>query len=274
MIFYAAAALPDDLWQRLERLAARSTARSLFLTTAWGSTETSPLATSAHFPLERAGNIGLPAPGVTLKLVPSGHKLEVRVRGPNVMREYFEEPALTREAFDEEGFYRIGDAVRFADETDPSRGLLFDGRIAEDFKLMTGTWVSVSAIRIGVLAEAAPVLGDLVVAGHDRAALGILAWPSAAGCAGLVGGALDLGALSVSTRVREHVRAALVRWNAGHPASSTRIARVLLLREPASIDAGELTDKGYVNQRATLARRADLVARLFADVPADDVVCL
>lgn len=272
VLFYAAAALPDDLWQRLRRLAERSTDRDVFLTTAWGSTETSPLSTSAHFPLERAGNIGLPAPGVTLKLVPSGRKLEVRVRGPHVMRGYFEEPDLTREAFDDEGFYRIGDAVRLADPSDPSAGLLFDGRVAEDFKLATGTWVSVSTVRVGFLAEAAPVLADLVVAGQDHTCVGVLAWPNAAGCEGVVGDKLDARALCASGELREHVRAALVRWNAAHPESSTRIGRALLLEEPASIDAGEVTDKGYVNQRATLERRAERVERLFAPAAADDVI--
>jgi feruloyl-CoA synthase len=274
VVFYAAAALPDDLWQRLKQLARRSTDREVFLTTAWGSTETSPLSTSAHFPLERAGNIGLPAPGVTLKLVPSGRKLEVRVHGPHVMREYLEEPELTRDAFDDEGFYRIGDAVRFADPADPSGGLLFDGRVAEDFKLDTGTWVSVSTIRTGVLAEAAPALADLVVAGHDRPGLGVLAWPSVAGCRQLVGEGLDLPGLCASERLREHVRTALARWNAAHPESSTRVARALLLVEPATIDAGEITDKGYVNQRATLERRASLVERLFATTAGSDVIVL
>jgi len=272
VIFYAAAALPDDLWQRLVHLAKISTDHDVFLTTAWGSTETSPLSASAHFPLERAGNIGLPAPGVTLKLVPSGPKLEVRVKGPHVMREYFEEPELTREAFDDEGFYRIGDAVRFADVDDPSRGLLFDGRVAEDFKLTTGTWVSVSTVRVGLLAEAGPALADLVVAGHDRPELGVLAWPSVDGCAPLIGS--ERVTADVSRAVREHVLAAIQRWNAAHPESSTRVGRALLLAEPASIDAGEVTDKGYVNQRATLERRQEIVRRLFADAPADDVIVI
>ncbi len=277
VIFYAAAALPDDLWQRLRRLAERSTDRHVFLTTAWGSTETSPLSTSAHFELERAGNIGLPAPGVALKLVPNGRKLEVRVRGPHVMREYFEEPELTREAFDEEGYYRIGDAVRFADPADPAKGLLFDGRVAEDFKLSSGTWVSVNAIRTGVLAQAAGALSDLVVAGHDRACLGVLAWPSVPGCRRLLGQQLALAELARAPAIVEHLRATLARWNAEHPASSTRIARAMLLAEPPDIDAGEVTDKGYVNQRATLERRADLVLRLFAERAASetsDVVVL
>ncbi len=262
VVFYAGAALPDDLWQRLVRLARDTTGQVPFMTTAWGSTETAPLATSAHFPLERAGNIGVPAPGVQLKLVPNAGRLEVRVKGPNVMTGYLGEPELTAAAFDDEGFYRIGDAVRLADPLDPSKGLLFDGRVAEDFKLSTGTWVHVSGVRTGVLAETSPALSDLVVAGHDRPCLGVLAWPSAA----------NAGEEASASELRDHLRASITRWNAEHPGSSTRIARVLLMEEPASIDAGEITDKGYVNQRATLERRAASVMRLFADDPDEDVL--
>lgn len=258
VLFYAAAALPDDLWQRLRRLADRTADHEVFLTTAWGSTETSPLATSAHFPLERAGNIGLPAPGVTLKLVPSGSKLEVRVRGPSVMLGYLDEPELTRAAFDDEGFYRIGDAVRFADPSDPSQGLLFDGRVAEDFKLLSGTWVSVGTLRTGLLSATAPALSDLVVAGHDREHIGILVWPGP----------------NAPPDLRAHLRDALARWNDEHPESSMKVCRALVMREPPSLDAGEITDKGYVNHRATLERRRDLVEALFAEPPPDDVVVL
>jgi len=261
VMFYAAAALPPDLWTRLVALARRSRdedgAREVFMTTAWGSTETSPLATSAHF--EGApGNIGLPAPGVTLKLAPNGSKLEVRVKGPNVMRGYLDEPELTKSAFDEEGFYKIGDAVRFAREGDPSHGLMFDGRVAEDFKLASGTWVSVTAIRTGVLARASGLLSDVVVCGHDRQFLAILAWPSG----------------EPRGDLRARVRDALVAWNEANPASSTRVARAILLREPPSIDAGEITDKGYTNQRVTRERRASDVERLFAIDPDDDVIAI
>ncbi len=254
VVFYAGAALSDDLFQRLRRLAAAHAPHEVFMTTAWGSTETSPLAASAHFDLERAGNIGLPAPGVTLKLVPNGAKLEVRVRGPNVMSGYWDEPELTKAAFDEEGFYRIGDAVRFADPDDPSRGLLFDGRVAEDFKLATGTWVNASAVRAGVLAASAPWLADLVVAGHDRDHIAILAWPRAT-------------SVLSDEAARAEIAAAIRSWNGAHPGTSTTVARVLLLTEPPSIDAGEITDKGYVNQRRVLETRADDVERLFGAAP-------
>jgi feruloyl-CoA synthase len=243
--FYAAAALPDDLWQRLTKLA-HDCESDVFLTTAWGSTETSPLATSTHFPVPHAGNIGLPAPGVTLKLVPNGSKLEARVKGPNVITAYFDEPDLTRDAFDEEGFYKIGDALKLADPDHPSAGLLFDGRVAEDFKLSSGTWVSVTTLRTGVLAEARGLLQDVVVCGHDRDHIGLLAWPGSSGC------------------TADQLRQALLCWNRAHPTSSLRVDRILLLAEPPNIDAGEITDKGYINQRAVRERRASAIDELYA----------
>ncbi len=262
VVFYAGAALPDDLWQRLIRLAKGTVGEAPFLTTAWGSTETSPLVTSAHFPLDRAGNVGVPAPGVELSLVPNGAKLEVRVKGPNVMQGYLDEPALTAAAFDDEGYYCIGDAVRFADPDDPAAGLLFDGRVAEDFKLASGTWVHVSAVRTELLAAASPALQDLVVAGHDRAALGVMVWASPAGLAQLEG----------DDPLRAHLMRAVTAYNRAHPENSRRIARLLVLDTPADIDAGEITDKGYVNQRATLERRAAEVERLFAADPDEAVL--
>jgi feruloyl-CoA synthase len=271
VMFYAAAALPPDLWKRLVFLAETHAPNEVFMTTAWGSTETSPLATSAHFHLEAAGNIGLPAPGVTLKLVPNGGKLEVRVKGPNVMTEYLDEPELTAQAFDEEKFYKIGDAVKFVDPNDHAAGLLFDGRVAEDFKLSSGTWVSVTNVRTGLVALAGGVLTDVVVCGQDRDFLAVLAWPSVPGCRALAGEA-SLAELVESETVRGHVHEIVSRWNAENPGSSTRVERIVLLSEPPDIDAGEITDKGYVNQRATLERRASLVVDLFSESPAKHVV--
>ena len=273
VMFYAAAALPPDLWKRLVLLAQKHAPREVFMTTAWGSTETSPMATSAHFPLEGAGNIGLPPPGVTLKVVPSGNKLEVRVKGPSVMSGYLDEPELTAKAFDDDGFYKIGDAVKFVDESDPSRGLLFDGRVAEDFKLSSGTWVGVTGLRTGIVALAGGVLMDVVVCGHDREALSILAWPSVAGCRAIAGDS-SLAALAVSEVVRDHVRHLLLAWNRENPGSSTRVTRVILLGEAPDIDAGEITDKGYINQRATLERRAHHLSDLYADHPSDRVILI
>jgi feruloyl-CoA synthase len=274
LIFYAGAALPQDLWERLEAVALRTTGERVPMTSSWGTTETSPLSTAAHFMIERAGPIGVPVPGVELKLVPTGGKLEVRVRGPNVTPGYWKRPDLTRAAFDAEGFYQPGDAVCFADPAEPANGIVFDGRLAEDFKLTTGTWVAVGVLRVGVLAAASPALQDAVIAGENRAAIGMLAWLNAAGCGKLAGCDAPLPELARHPAVREHVAGAIRQWNAGHPGSSERIARVLLLADTPSIDANEITDKGYINQRLALARRKADVERLFAPVPDADVIVL
>src|SRR5881397_3154984 len=175
------------------------------MVSAWGSTETSPLATDCHFQAKRSGNIGVPIPGTELKLVPAGDKLEVRVRGPNVTPGYWKRPDLTAAAFDEDGFYKPGDAVRFADPADPNKGIVFDGRLAEDFKLTTGTWVHVGAVRVGALAAASPTLQDAVIAGENREFLGVLAWLNAAACCQLIGAQCALPELARHPAVREHV---------------------------------------------------------------------
>jgi feruloyl-CoA synthase len=287
-IFYAGAALPQDLWTRLEVAAIRTTGERIPLTSSWGTTETAPLATAAHFISDRSGMIGVPAPGVEIKLVPGGGKLEVRVRGPNVTPGYWKRPDLTAAAFDEEGFYRPGDAVRFADAGDVAKGVMFDGRLAEDFKLATGTWVHVGGLRVAVLAAASPALQDAIVAGENRAFIGLLAWLNPAGCQHLVGrdGASPVGAsldgkslddrsladLARHPLIRDHVRGAILRWNAAHPGSSERIARVLLLPDMPSIDASEITDKGYVNQRAALEFRHREIELLYGAPPGTEVI--
>ena len=274
LIFYAGAALPQDLWERLEVVSVRTTGHRVPMSSSWGTTETAPLASAAHFLLDRAGNVGLPVPGVEMKLVPSGSKLELRVRGPNITPGYWKRPDLTADAFDEEGFYKPGDAVRFADESEAARGVMFDGRLAEDFKLTTGTWVHVGGLRVGALAACSPVLQDAIVAGADREFIALLCWLNAAGCQKLIGDAAPaaLPDLARHPAVREHVRRALANWNAAHPGSSERIARVLLLSDAPSIDANEITDKGYVNQRLALEHRASDVARLYGSVADDDVI--
>jgi feruloyl-CoA synthase len=261
LVFYAAAALTQTSWERLERCAMKARGRRVLMLSAWGSTETAPMATTVHWPIERAGVIGLPAPGTQLKLVPAGPKLEIRVKGPNVTPGYFRRPDLTRDAFDADGFYRIGDAVKFLDAAKPEQGLVFDGRVTEDFKLDSGTWVHVGGLRIAALAATAPLLQDAVITGHDRAFVALLAWPNPA--AGLAPDAL-----------RAAIKDKLAAYNRGAGGSSQRVARVLLLAEPPSIDANEITDKGYINQRATLERRAGLVEALYADPPGPDVLVI
>jgi feruloyl-CoA synthase len=259
LVFYAGAALPQASWQRLETVARRvrdAGAAPVWFTTSWGATETAPAVTSAHWQLDRAGVIGLPLPGTELKFVPSGQKLEMRVRGVSVFPGYRDAPQLTAQAFDEDGFYRIGDAGFLLDPARPERGVVFDGRVAEDFKLGTGTWVSVGTLRVKLVSALAPLAQDAVITGHDRDEVGALVFPSAQ--------ARELAPEVLAARVRDALQA-LRREGGG---SSQCPARVLLLTEPPNADAGEITDKGYVNQRAVLERRAADVQTLYAQ-PAD-----
>jgi len=272
-IFYAGAALPQDLWMRLETVAMRVTGERIPLISSWGTTETAPLATAAHFLCDRSGMIGVPAPGVDIKLVPSGGKLEIRVRGPNVTPGYWRSDDLTAAAFDDEGFYRPGDAVHFADPRDPAKGVMFDGRLAEDFKLATGTWVHVGGLRVGVLAAASPALQDAVIVGENREFVAMLAWLNLAACRRLVGDAnASLPKLVGHNAIRRHVRDAVVRWNVAHPGSSERIACALLLADAPSIDANEITDKGYINQRAAIDFRQREIAMLYGEALSPEVI--
>jgi feruloyl-CoA synthase len=254
-MFYAAAALPDALAARLRALASQHADHQVPLTSSWGTTETSPAATSAHFPNSPTGCIGVPIPGVQVKLAPVGDKLEIRVRGPNVTPGYFRRPDLTEELFDADGFYCSGDAATLID---PNQGLMFDGRIAENFKLLTGTWVAVGALRTRLLSTAG-VLSDAVIAGQDAEYAAALAWVNQA------------EAPRDEAALREHLARALRELNQDS-GSASRIERLLLLETPPSLDAGEITDKGYLNQRRCLECRAADVARLYADPPGPEVI--
>ncbi len=272
LIFYAGAALPKNLWDRIEALSVQSRGERVPLVSAWGSTETAPLVTSVHFPNEQVGVIGLPAPGVELKMVPNGSKLELRVKGPNVTPGYWKSDQQTRDAFDEEGFYCIGDAGKLTDPDDPGKGVMFDGRVAEDFKLLSGTWVHSSAIRLAAIAAGAPVIQDAVVTGHDREEVGLLVFANPAGCRSLCPDVAEDASLEVLLRERAvlgALREGIAAYDSENPASSMRIARILLMPEPPNIDANEITDKGYINQRAVLERREGLVERLYASDGAD-----
>jgi feruloyl-CoA synthase len=267
-MFYAAAALPDALAARLRRLASDHADHDVPLTSSWGTTETAPCATSMHFLGAPTGCIGVPIPGCTIKLAPVGDRLEIRVKGPNVTPGYFRAPELTQAAFDEDGFYRSGDAVTMINEQNPDEGMLFDGRIAENFKLLTGTWVAAGALRTRLI-SAAGVLSDAVICGHDAAYVAAMAWINQAEARRLTGVKDDV-ALDDGT-LRRHLAAVLHTLNA-HAGSASRIERLLLLGQPPSLDAGEITDKGYLNQRRTLACRAAEVARLYADPPDAGVI--
>lgn len=272
ILFFAGAALPKNLWERLDRLAVAVKGESVPITTSLGSTETAPAATFMNWYPKSAGNIGVPLPGNELKLVPNGDKLEIRMRGPIITPGYYKQDDLTAKAFDEENFFRIGDAGKFEDEDDPSEGVVFDGRVAENFKLLSGTWVHAGQLRLQSIAAASPVIQDAVVTGQDQDDVGLLAFISLDGCRSLAGGDLSPDELASHPAVQRQLSEGLAVHNAENPGSSTRIRRVLLMTEPPQIDASEITDKGYINQRAVLTRRSALVDRLYTGDGGDIVV--
>jgi len=266
VLFYAGAGLNQTTWDELTRLAVETTGERIIFLSSLGSTETSPLALACTWDFGRPGNIGLPAAGVELKLVPNEGKLEARLRGPHITPGYWRQDQLTREAFDDEGYYRIGDALKFVDANDPGKGLLFDGRIAEDFKLSTGTWVSVGPLRARFLDHFAPYVRDVVFAAADKDDIAALIFPEMEACRKLGGLAADAspGAIIDATAVRRKFADLLARLAALSPGSSMRVERAILMAEPASMDKGEMTDKGSINQRAVLKNRAALVDELYA----------
>lgn len=269
-IGYGGATLSDDLYDRLQALAIKATGRRIPIITMYGATETQGI-TVVHWEAERVGLIGLPLPGLTLKLVPNGSKLEVRVKGPTVMSGYHGLPEKTAEVFDEEGFYCLGDAAKFVDQSDPNQGIVFDGRVGEDFKLSSGTWVSVGVLRPDFVAACSPLVFDAVIAGQDKNFVSALVWPSPAALEPFMidaKGDMAAGFAAFSAALVGKARA----FNAGEGGSSRRIKRLLVMTEPPSIDAGEITDKGYVNQRCVIDRRAELVTALYTEPPGQSVI--
>jgi feruloyl-CoA synthase len=267
VLFYAGAGLNQTTWDDLTQLAIETTGERIIFLSSLGSTETSPLALACTFDFDRPGNIGLPAPGVELKLVPNEGKLEARLRGPHITPGYWRQAQLTRDAFDAEGFYKIGDALKFADPADPGKGFLFDGRIAEDYKLSTGTWVSVGPLRARFIDAFAPYVRDVVFAGPDRDDIVALVFPDLEACRKLAPEhAVDAAPAAVldDVRVRLKFASLLQSLAASSPGSSTRVMRAILMAEPPSMDKGEMTDKGSINQRAVLKNRAALVDELYA----------
>ncbi len=274
IIFYAAAALTQSAWEHLEALSEKAIGKRVMMLSGWGATETAPDNTLVYWPIAKAGVIGLPIPGTEVKLVPNEDQLEVRVRGPNIMPGYWKREDLTDAAFDEEGFYIIGDAARFDDPLDPGKGIVFDGRVSENFKLSTGTWVAVGNLRTAVVARADNVIQDAVIAGHDRNEIGILIFPNINGCRALcpkLAEDASLDEVVAQDTLKNAVLEGLRAHNLDNTGSSTRITRALIMTEPPNIDANEITDKGYMNQRAVLSRRADLVELLFSE---DDKIIL
>ena len=270
IMFYAGAALAQHVLDAYEKLAIETTGERILFMSSLGSTETAPAALACSWDAERAGNIGLPLPGVELKLVPREGKLEARLKGANITPGYWRAPQLTAAAFDDEGFYKIGDALKFADPDDPAKGLLFDGRLAEDFKLATGTWVSVGPLRAAFIAHFAPLVRDVVFAGPDRDEVTALVFPDLDACRKAAPGAAadtPARALLAEPGVTAEFARRLDAFFAAASGTSSRVTRIILLDEPPSLDLGEMTDKGSINQRAVLANRAPLVDELYADTP-------
>jgi feruloyl-CoA synthase len=275
LMYYAGAGLSQPVWDELQELAVESCGERILMFTGLGSTETGPSAMFPYWEEDRAGHVGLPAPGVELKLVKAGQKTEARLRSPSITPGYWRQPELTRAAFDDEGFYRLGDALQFVDPGDPGKGFIFDGRIAEDFKLATGTWVSVGPLRAKFLAACAPYLRDMVFAGHDGDYVSALIFPNVEACRKLCT-ALPANApdaeIARNEEVRGKFRTLLQELAQTSTGSSNRVQRAMLMEEPPSLDAQEVTDKGSFNQGAVLRNRTALVQELYAPEPSERTI--
>jgi feruloyl-CoA synthase len=270
LIYYGGARLPAHIWDGLDRLAVETIGQRILICSGIGSTETGPVPTSTNWDPRREPMVGLPVPGCDVKLAPVANKLEIRIRGPNVTPGYWRDAARTTAAFDDEGFFRMGDAATFVDPTRPEAGIRFDGRISDNFKLMSGTWVEVVHLRDALVAAFAPYLKEAVIAGHDRGDVTALLFPDVEACRRLDPSAV--GAVVASPTVRAHFQTLLDAFAAKATGGASRIARVLLEAEPPTLDSGEVTDKSTVSQRAVLERRAASVARLYAEPPDRDII--
>jgi feruloyl-CoA synthase len=259
---YGGAALSTDVYEWIQRLAEAAIGRRVPMICAFAMTEAAPSVTALHWPYDGVGCLGLPYAGIEMKLLPlEAGRYEIRLKGPNIFPGYLDAPEQTREAFDEEGFFITGDACRFATPGVAETGLVYDGRVSEEFKLETATWVHVGTIRVGLIEAAAPLLADIVIAGDNRAHVTALAWLRSGSAPSLPS---DAGALLPGPALRERLAAALGEWNRKQQGSSRRVERLILMAEPPVFAAGEINDKAYVNQRAVLRRRRDLVERLYA----------
>lgn len=266
---YAGAAISQGTLEKLYRLTSSITGRRIPVMSGYGTTETAPTISTTHWATDRPGEIGLPAPGLQLKLLPVADSYEARVKGPNVTPGYLGRPDLTERAFDEEGFYRIGDTISFLDPEKPELGLRFTGRISENFKLANGTWVSIGNMRAAILAATGGVLLDIVIAGENREACALLCWLNPTEAARVA--AAPAGDLTCDPLVIQFLKDRLRSYNEA-VGSSEKICSFILLKDPPSMAAGEITDKAYVNQRAVLKVRSDQVERLYAREAAGDVI--
>ncbi len=274
LIQYSGAGLSAHVFTQLEEMSVETVGEETLIITGYGATETAPFATCPIGPIKQPGLVGLPAVGVEFKLVPHDVKTELRVRGPSITPGYWGEADKTAEAFDEEGFYRIKDAIKLSDPDDISKGLMYNGRLAEDFKLSTGTWVNFSNLRAGFIAQAAPIVRELVLTGHDMDFIGALLFLDVEQAQKLDPSLANASTeqLAASDIVRERIQDAVTRYKEKSTGSSTRISRVMIMAEDASLETGEMTDKGSVNQRSVLSRREELVNALYEDQPGPDVI--
>lgn len=261
---YGGAAMGQDLYERIQKVAVRITGERISLSAGYGATETAPTASNVHWPNDTMGLIGLPLPGSVMKMTPVGQKMECRVKGPHITPGYLNNPQKTADAFDEEGFYKLGDGVRFADPSNPNKGLAFDGRVAEEFKLASGTWVSAGVVRVKAVAAVDGALADAVVCGLNEDYISILGFLNETYCQRLIGAPLSLLELAVHADVIAAVQAGLMQYNLENPKPSARIKRFLLLKDAPQVDAGEITEKGYINQNKAQTLRRESVSRLYA----------
>ncbi|MCP9747334.1 feruloyl-CoA synthase [Lacihabitans sp. CS3-21] len=264
ILFYAGASLAQPVWNRLEELAMKTIGEKIPIITGLGCTESGPSAMFASWGGSYSGLLGVPVPGMEVKLVPDGDKMEARYKAPNVTNGYWRNPEETAKAFDEEGFYKTGDAVKFVDDENPSKGLVFDGRIAEDFKLSTGTWVNVGVLKAKIISAGSPIVQDVVLAGLDKEYIGAILFLNADSCRNLIGENLENKDAFLHEKVHHFLGDVFEKFNAHSTGSSTKVERIMIATEPPSIDLGEITDKGSLNQRAVLKHRAHLVEELFS----------
>lgn len=272
MIFFAAAALPGSIRKRLEALIECYAERTIPITSSWGQTETSPLSTSVYFDSCVPNNIGVPIPGTKIKLAPVGDMLELRVKGPNVMPGYFKDPEKTAEVFDDEGYLCSGDAAEIFDLDRPEQGLVFKGRVSENFKLLSGSWVNVGELRLELVAALSPLATDFVICGHNEKSIAVLIFPNVQACQEFLGNKVVGDALVSAPRLQAEIAQRLSRHNSRNSASTRRVNKALLQGEPPSFEKNEITDKGYLNQRGVLQNREGAVRRLYSDETAGDII--
>lgn len=267
ILFYAGASLAQPVWNRLEELAVETIGVKIPIITGLGCTESGPSAMFANWGGAFSGLLGVPVAGMDVKLVPDGDKVEARYKAPNVTKGYWRNPEATAAAFDEDGYYKTGDAVKFLDENNPDKGLVFDGRIAEDFKLSTGTWVNVGVLKAKVISTGSPIIQDVVLAGLDKEYIGAILFLNVDACRKLANLSAEISNKEafLHTEVEKYINNWLAKFNKTSTGSSTVIKKYVIAIEPPSIDLGEITDKGSLNQRAVLKHRADLVNEMYSD---------